>query len=930
MLLNFNLYHLSILAFVQLVLSTALVLSPAREIGNRFGWTGSRITEVVVNGVGAVAVTAVSCLLTHLLWGLSITSLETPAYVLVVVSIVVIALQPDRNLVGQLFYAAFGSAALAFAAWDAYLTVVAPHSILETLTASFVLILDLAAFVVWMSNVNYQSDVMTRSRRGRPLPVADPTYQPMVSIHIPAYNEPPELLIETIKWVERIDYPDFEIIVIDNNTPDRAVWGPVEEYCRDRPRVKFVHVAPWPGYKAGACNLALREYTDPRAEIIGLVDADDLVQPHYLKETASYFSDPTIGFVQTCESNRDFEGSAYYSACVDSYQAFYLAVMSSRNERDTVPFVGTMGLFRRSALESVGGWNEWCICEDTEASLRVLKDGWSGLYIPRCFGRGIVPPSWAGMLTQRHRWCFGAMQILRLHWRSLMPWDRSPDNHLTSAQRRDYLMASVGWFRDLLMLAFSLLLLVTGVLTVTDSSFAVAPLDGSQSLLPLSLIIIVSVTMMSTLRHWTALSYRRALQSLLISLAVTFVIARGCLEGVARRDGVFLRTSKAGGGRTIFTALKLTRWETALAVALYATAGVLASLSQPPWLLIFLVATQATVYLCGPIAAVWNLRAMRAEREGRRHSVTSRRQRGGVRLPRRASVILGALVIAVLACAFVSPSLPLVNATSVAAGGPWRQSLLASATTDVYLKLGSSATAAGRVYYPITPIHLSGLSTSSPDGSARVGLSFSTSSAELLAQVLRAAAADGEISYVSLAFREPGPGGRPVTRLVDTFATAVITSVAEPDPGTGAKAPQGTVSILLPAASAVTDTPAALQGSGLFAPVSTWPDTSASVSLGPGLPSYAVTSVSLSRAAPGAPLGLSFTTSAPPLLERILQAQDAASGLPALTLSVRHGSAVSPVRHTFSKLSVNSFAENLATPFSGTASLAVPPLEGRH
>ena len=140
--------------------------------------------------------------------------------------------------------------------------------------------------------------------------------------------------------------------------------------------------------------------------------------------------------------------------------------------------LGRWGLFRRRALAAIGGWNEWCICEDTEASLRVLKDGWSGLYIPRCFGRGVVPPSFAGMLTQRHRWCFGAMQILRLHWRSLMPWDSSPDNHLTAAQRRDYLMASLGWFRDLLMLAFSLLLLAIAGLLVTHSRFAVSPLEG--------------------------------------------------------------------------------------------------------------------------------------------------------------------------------------------------------------------------------------------------------------------------------------------------------------------------------------------------------------------------------------------------------------------------------------------------------------------
>src|SRR6204780_118303 len=631
MFLKFNIYDLFFLSFIQLVLSTILVLSPARTIGARFRWTGSRITELFVGGVEAVAISAVACVVTHEIWGLPYSGLETGAYLLVVVSVVVMALQPNSNVVGQVFYASYLSASFAFIVYAAFIAVSATHSILEALTASLVILLDLAALVVWISNINYVSDVLCRSRRTRPLPQADPGYKPFVSLHIPAYNEPPELLIETIKAVERIDYPNFEVVVIDNNTKNPAVWGPVEEYCRGRERVRFVHVAPWPGYKAGACNLVLRRYTDPRAEIIGLVDADDIVQSHYLRETAGYFSDPNIGFVQTFEGNREYQGSNYYTACVDSFQAFYLSVMSSRNERDTVPFVGTMGLFRRSALTAVGGWNEWCICEDTEASLRVLRDGWSGLYIPRCFGRGIVPPSFAGMLTQRHRWCYGAMQILRLHWRSLMPWDRSPDNHLSAAQRRDYLMASLGWFRDLIMLAFTFVLFAITGLLATHSNFAVAPMDGARSVLPLSFILIATVCMMCTLRNWTTMSHRRALLSLVISLSVAFVIARGCIEGVARRDGVFLRTSKAGGRRTIFTALKLTRWETALAIALYISVGLLAGLRHRPWLLIFIVFVPATVYLCGPIAAVWNLRAQTAPGRARQHAFTVRRGRGAAR-----------------------------------------------------------------------------------------------------------------------------------------------------------------------------------------------------------------------------------------------------------------------------------------------------------
>jgi cellulose synthase/poly-beta-1,6-N-acetylglucosamine synthase-like glycosyltransferase len=607
---QFNFYDLFILGVVQLVLSTVLVLSPARNLGVRFRWTGSRVTEVLLSALGAAAIAALACFLTTELWGMPAPGVEAAASILTVFSVIVIVLRPDTNVIGQVFYASYAAAGFTFLAFAGLVAADATHSIAEALTSSLLILLDLGAFLIWNSNINYVSDVLCRTRPSRPAPRVDPDYQPMVSLHIPAYNEPPEILIATIKAVERIDYPDFEVIVIDNNTTDPAVYGPVEEYCRARPRVRFVHVAPWPGYKAGACNLALRRYTDPRAEIIGMIDADDIVQRNYLRETVPYFSDQSLGFVQTFEGNRDYEGSAYYQACVDSYQGFYLAAMSSRNERDSVPFVGTMGLFRRSALVNMGGWNEWCISEDTEASLRVLKAGWSGLYVPRCFGRGIVPPTFAGLNTQRHRWCFGAMQILRLHWRSLMPWDRSPDNHLTSSQRRDYLMASLGWMRDLMMLGFALLLLTVAGLCLSHSNFTLTPLANDTSVLPMSLIIVATISMTWTLRHWTTMSRRRALLSLLISLSACWITALACVQGMSRREGVFLRTSKTGSSHHgLRRALRLTRWESALAVSLFTAAGFLAASPRPPLLLVFIVSVQGVEYACAPIAALWNLRA---------------------------------------------------------------------------------------------------------------------------------------------------------------------------------------------------------------------------------------------------------------------------------------------------------------------------------
>ena len=619
MLFRINLYYFTLVGFMQLFLATALLLSPARRFSLR--GSGSRFSEVLFSTVGALAIAVPACWLVWAIWGIPLTSLELPMSTIVLIAFIVVVSRPDLNPVGQIFSAAFIAAGLGLILFTIKLTTNDANGGFEFLVSGFFVLLSLFAVILWNSYVNATSDVLGRFRHSRPLPEADPSYQPFVSLHIAAYNEPPDMLIETIKRAEAIDYPNFEIVVIDNNTKDPAVWRPVEEYCRDRPRVTFVHVDPWPGFKAGALNLALRQYTDERAEIIGLIDADDFVVPHYLKETAPYFSDERIGFLQSFEGNRDYEGSPYYTACVDSYQAFYLTNMSSRNERNSIPFVGTMGLFRRSALEQAGGWNEWCICEDTEASVRVLKLGWSGLYIPRCFGRGVVPPSYAGLCTQRYRWCFGGMQILRLHWRSLLPWDLSPDNRLSSQQRRDYLMASLGWMRDLLMVLFTIALFATTALLLSGSHFWVLPIAGGVSLLGISLIAVALVSMLLVLRQWTNMSRRRAFLSLIISLASSWTIALACVQGLARREGVFLRTPKNDRNQKVVRrmrdALWLARWEMVLAAGLFLCAGLMAASSSKHILLVVMIFVQALRVPVRPRHSL--LECAGADGAGRRH-----------------------------------------------------------------------------------------------------------------------------------------------------------------------------------------------------------------------------------------------------------------------------------------------------------------------
>ncbi len=80
---------------------------------------------------------------------------------------------------------------------------------------------------------------------------------PFVTLQVPAYNEPPDMVIETLQSLQAIDYPHYEIVVIDDNSDDEALWRPLQAWCREH-SVTFAHLQDWPGYKSGALNYALQ------------------------------------------------------------------------------------------------------------------------------------------------------------------------------------------------------------------------------------------------------------------------------------------------------------------------------------------------------------------------------------------------------------------------------------------------------------------------------------------------------------------------------------------------------------------------------------------------------------------------------------------------------------------------------------------------
>src|SRR5207248_2461973 len=158
-----------------------------------------------------------------------------------------------------------------------------------------------------------------------------------------------------------LDYPNVEVVAIDDNTDDEELWRPVADWCMAN-GVTFMHLEDWPGYKSGALNYALHHLTDPRTELVGVVDSDYQIEPQ---------------------------------------------------------------------------------------SLRLLRAGWSGLHVDASFGHGVMPLTFEALKSQRYRWCFGGIQILRMHVRSLLPGRGDAANRMTLAQRWAYLCGALQWYGDL-------------------------------------------------------------------------------------------------------------------------------------------------------------------------------------------------------------------------------------------------------------------------------------------------------------------------------------------------------------------------------------------------------------------------------------------------------------------------------------------------
>lgn len=504
------------------------------------------------------------------------------------------------KLPGKLLFGVVANLAASVLFWSASIAASQYQTGFSVVFWSILLMMQAMAILVLLTESLELAEVLWH-RKGRrtfaPLsPNADFKY-PKVSIHLPIHNEPPEMVRKTLNALAKVDYPNYEVLVMDNNTKDPAVWQPVQADCdRLGAKFRFFHLDNWPGFKAGAINYALTN-TAEDAEIIAVIDSDYILSPDWLKSMVPYFDQENVGFVQSPQDYRDANQGAFKDMCYWEYAGFFNIGMVQRNEFNAIIQHGTMTMVRKSAFDKVGAWGEWCICEDSELGLRLYEAGYDSVYCKDSFGKGLMPDTFSGYMTQRFRWVYGAMQIIKKHWRHFLPNKKSA---LTSAQRYYFVAGWLPWFSDALALLFTIASLILTTMLILNPLHSELPIKAF--LLPtIGLFLFKVLRGLWLYKARVACSTFHALGAALAGLSLTHTVALGTLQGLFTSGKPFMRTPKYEEQGPLIAGL-LVIWQELLLMSLL-IAGIVAMRMEPQFdndsgrLWIAVLAVQAVPYI---------------------------------------------------------------------------------------------------------------------------------------------------------------------------------------------------------------------------------------------------------------------------------------------------------------------------------------------
>jgi cellulose synthase (UDP-forming) len=287
--------------------------------------------------------------------------------------------------------------------------------------------------------------------RLRPVDRMPAARRPSVDVFVPTYDEDDQVLRSTLVGCAALDYPNFEIWVLDDG---RRPW--VRELAgefgaRYLTRENNAHA------KAGNINAALPQTS---GELILILDADHVPQPQILQAVIGHFSDDRLAYVQTPHEFYNRDSVQHVERDDHDQSMFFHVIQPGRDHHGAAFWCGTGAVIRRTALVEVGGLATDTITEDFHTSLRIHRRGWRSRFHNEALVYGIAPHNLEQFLLQRHRWAAGNLAVLRtadnpvtasgLTWRQRLCYGVGLAEVLTALQRAiliGVLAVSVGWGR---------------------------------------------------------------------------------------------------------------------------------------------------------------------------------------------------------------------------------------------------------------------------------------------------------------------------------------------------------------------------------------------------------------------------------------------------------------------------------------------------
>ena len=248
-----------------------------------------------------------------------------------------------------------------------------------------------------------------------------PLYEtPFVSVLVPCYNEE-DTIENTVKELSALEYPDYEIIVINDGSSDRTseiVRSIADKY----PRMRFIDLKENCG-KANALYLGL---IAAKGEILVGVDSDSYIMPDALNYMVPHFTNRFNGErVGAVTGNPRVRNRSSLLAKIQLCEYASIISLIKRTQRiwgKVMTVSGVVVAFRKRALMDAELWDRDMITEDIGVTWKLEKKFWDVRYEPRALCMMLVPETVIGLAKQRKRWASGGMEILRRHFNIFKTW----------------------------------------------------------------------------------------------------------------------------------------------------------------------------------------------------------------------------------------------------------------------------------------------------------------------------------------------------------------------------------------------------------------------------------------------------------------------------------------------------------------------------